>query len=304
MRTVLAVLALSWLAGCKSLATGALADALSGSGGAYATDDDPELVAGAVPFGLKTMEGVLVEEPEHVGLLTALASGFAQYGYAFVEQEADRVMEHDVDRAVALRKRAHRLYVRALGYGMRGLAVEHPGFRDAYMKETDATLASTTAADVPLLYWTAAAWGLAIGTAKEDPAVFADLPKVAPLARRALALDESWNRGTLHELFISLEASIPDGNLERAREHFARAIALSGGTRAGPYVTLAEKVSVKQQNAREFHELLDKALAVDLDASPEDRLANVIMKRRAERLKKLSGDLFLEDVPAESEEAR
>jgi hypothetical protein len=41
---------------------------------------------------------------------------------------------------------------------------------------------------------------------------------------------------------------------------------------------------VKEQNAKEFHELIDKALSIDIDASPEDRLANTLMQRRAARL--------------------
>ncbi|MCK6550320.1 TRAP transporter TatT component family protein [Myxococcota bacterium] len=291
----LALAALTSLSGCASLATGALADALSGSGGSFATDDDPELVGDAIPFALKTMESVLVEQPEHLGLLTALASGFAQYGYAFVEQEADRVADTDIDRALALRLRARKLYLRAKEYGMRGLEVSHPGFRAKLAANAPDALSEMEKDDVPLLYWTAAAWGLAIGAAKDDPAIFADFPKVGPIAARALELDPDWNEGALHELFITYEASAPEGSVAKAREHFAKALALSGGRRAGPYVTLAEKVSIKEQNAKEFHQLLDKALAVDLDASPKDRLANVLVKRRAERLKKAAADLFLDD---------
>ena len=43
------------LSGCNltGAATGALADALSGSGGAYGKDDDPELIEDALPFALK-----------------------------------------------------------------------------------------------------------------------------------------------------------------------------------------------------------------------------------------------------------
>ena len=68
------------LTGCvRSLATGALADALSGTS-SLSSDDDPELVRDAAPFGLKTMESLLPEQPHHKGLLTALASGFTQYG--------------------------------------------------------------------------------------------------------------------------------------------------------------------------------------------------------------------------------
>ena len=55
---LLAALALA-SAGCCGLAAKVAARALTSGGDAYATDDDPELVRDAVPFGLKTMEGVL-----------------------------------------------------------------------------------------------------------------------------------------------------------------------------------------------------------------------------------------------------
>ena len=64
------------LAGCGGLASKVAASALtSGGGSAYASDDDPELVRAAVPFGLKTMEGVLESRPDDEELLLALASG-------------------------------------------------------------------------------------------------------------------------------------------------------------------------------------------------------------------------------------
>jgi len=76
-------------------------------------------------------------------------------------------------------------------------------------------------------------------------------------------------------------------------------VELSEGKKAGPYVSFAESVTVKKQNAREFHQLLDRALAVDIEASPDDRLVNTLMIEKAAWLKAASEDLFLEDVEAE-----
>lgn len=278
------------------MALSAVADAMAGTGGAFARDEDPELVEAAVPFGLKTMEAILDEKPEHRGLLLALASGFVQYGVAFVDQRADRIEEQSFEEAEALRLRSRKLFRRALRYGLRNLEVEYEGFEAGLRTNREATLAKVEKEDVPALYWTAAAYGLYISRSKSNMDAVADLPIVRALADRALALDPDWNRGTLHELMISLEASLPEGSRERARQHFEKAVALAGGSKVGPYVTLAEAVCVKEQNAGEFHRLLDIALAIDVEAFPDQRLANVIMQRRARRLKATSGDLFLEDV--------
>ena len=81
------------LTGCsiKRMAVNRVGSALAGSGTTFAADNDPELVKAAVPFSLKLMEGVLDENPRHAGLLLATASGFTQYSFAFVQQEADEL---------------------------------------------------------------------------------------------------------------------------------------------------------------------------------------------------------------------
>lgn len=283
--------------GCvKSIATGAVADALSGSGGVYGQDDDPELVEAAVPFALKTMEGVVVEQPEHTGLLTSLAAGFVQYGFAFMEQEAFRIEDDDLAAAEALRARARKHYKRALKYAQQGLSVRHRGAAELLISDPDVVISALSAEEVPLVYWTAAAWGLVISGSNLDPEMLANLPTVKKLGQKALDLDPTWGDGVLHELMVSLETAAPGGSLEDAERHYRAALELSGGRRAGTYVSYAENVCVKKQDARGFHEALKAALAIDVDQYPDDRLANIIMQRRARRLQARSGDLFLEDI--------
>jgi len=80
----------------------------------------------------------------------------------------------------------------------------------------------------------------------------------------------------------------------RARRHFDRAMALSGGFQAGPLVALAESVSVAKQDRREFQSLLERALAVDVNARTEFRLVNLIMQRRSRWLLSRIDELFLD----------
>ncbi len=49
------------------------------------------MVGQAIPFGLKTIEALLEEVPDHRGLLVAAASGFTQYAYAYVALPADEI---------------------------------------------------------------------------------------------------------------------------------------------------------------------------------------------------------------------
>lgn len=295
--------ALLSLGGCKSLAIGAVADALSGTGGAFAEDDDPELVEAAIPFGLKTMESVIVQTPEHRGLLLALCSGFVQYGEAFVHMPAERIQTTDFARAEADLLRARKLFLRARRYGLRGLSVGREGFEERLRKDPGTALPALEVEDAALLYWTAAAWGLAISTSKSDLDLVADLPIVTAMADRLLALDPKFGEGTAYELLMSLETSRPGGDLKKARVYFQLALELSRGERAGPFVSFAEAVTVKEQNVKEFKELLGKALAIDPDKVPGQRLANLLMQRRARWLLSRTSDLFLDsgDEPAEAE---
>ena len=84
------------------------------------------------------------------------------------------------------------------------------------------------------------------------------------------------------------------------RQHFDRALELSKGKRAGTYVSFAENACLPAQNGAEFKIMLEKALAVDPDADPDHRLANLVAQRRARWLLDHIDELFLESAPKES----
>ena len=63
---------------------------------------------------------------------------------------------------------------------------------------------------------------------------------------------------------------------------------------AAPYVALAEAVAVPQQDRARFKLLLEQALAVDVNARPQYRLANLIMQRRARWLLARTDELIAE----------
>ena len=280
----------------KKMAVNRLGDALAGTGSTFASDDDPELVGEAVPFGLKTMESLLAESPRHEGLLLAACSGFVQYAYGWVQLEADYVEEESLARATHMRERARKLYLRALGYGVRGLEVDYPGLRAALSEDPVAALAKTKKKDVPLLYWTAAAWAGAMSLMINDSEVSADQPIVDALARRALALDPSWEGGSIHEFFVSWESgrSSIGGSKEKALEHYQKALELSRGLRASPYVTYAESICVPEQDRAAFSAALERALAVDATEPNAQRLVNILMQKRARWLLPRVDEYFIE----------
>jgi predicted anti-sigma-YlaC factor YlaD len=294
--------------GCsiKRLAVKKVGDALAGSGTTFASDDDPELVKAAVPFSLKLMEGLLNENPRHEGLLLATASGFTEYAYAFVQQDADEMEDKDLAAAEEMRGRARRLYLRARNYGLRGLAVRHQGFEKTLRAEPKQAVRLATVKDVPLLYWTALSWAGAISLSKDNPDLIGDMPVIEAMMDRALALDEAFDNGAIHTYLITYEMSRPGGTGDpaaRSREHFERALALTKGLEAGPMVSFAEAVCVQKQDLKQFEALLQQALTINLDVKPECRLVNLVMQRRAKWLLSRTDQLFLRASPAERKQA-
>lgn len=282
--------ATSVLPGCamvKHKAVGMVASTLASSGDVFTRDDDLELVGQAIPFGLKLYESLLDSAPKNKDLLIATCSNFTQYGVAFLETDAlvlGEAQHHD--EVVKLNERALKLYLRARGYCLRAMEVRFPGIGAKLLQDPAAALTKAVKSDVPLLYWTAASWGSAIALGLDRPDLAIDMPTVRALAERALALDETWSKGALHEMFISLD-SLPStlgGSPEQARAHFKRAVELQGGSSPGPYVALALGQALPAQDRAEFRTLLDQALAVDPEKEPSTRLVTIVQQRRARAL--------------------
>jgi len=300
------VAALAACAGCslRTYAINMVGDALATGDSVYESDDDVELVGGALPFGLKLTESLLAQSPNHPGLLMTACRGFTTYAYAFVGPEAERLSEEDLDRARATRQRARRLYLRGAGYGFRALELRHRGLEQALTADPAAAVAQIDtrhpARDVPLLYWTAASLGLAISSAKDDAALLARLPEVEALLDRALAIDERWQDGALHAFKVILASARAGGAPDRTviDGHYNRALELSAGASAGLFIAYAEAVSLPAQDKAAFRALLERALAIDPDQQPRNRLATLVSQRRARWLLDRIDDLILSDARA------
>jgi len=287
--TVLACL-IAPMTGCALVqrkAVGMVASTLASSGDVFTRDDDLELVGDAIPFGLKLYESLLDSAPKNKDLLIATCSNFTQYGVAYLETEAMVLGEaQHHDEVAHLNQRALKLYLRAKGYCLRAMEVRFPGSGQKLLTDPAAALAKAEKKDVPLLYWLAASWGSAVGLGVDKPEIVIDMPVVRALADRALALDESWSKGAIHEMFISLD-SLPEalgGSPAKAREHFARAVELQKALSPGPYVALATGVALPAQDRAEFEKLLQTALAIDPEKDPSVRLVTLVQQRRARAL--------------------
>ena len=164
------------------------------------------------------------------------------------------------------------------------------------LRDLPGVLAGARKKDVPFLYWTASAWTLAIVSSKSDLGLVAELPAPVAMMERALALDEAWGEGSIHEFFVAYDATRTEregGGAARVRAHLDRALALSGGKKLSPKVSLAEGLLVQAQDRAGFTATLEEVLRADAEATPRFRLVNTLAQRRARLLLDHVDDLFL-----------
>ncbi len=274
-----------------------IGEMLSTGGSAFADEDDIELVGEALPFSLKLADSLLQETPEHRGLLQSAAQGYVLYSYAYVQFPAEQAALEDLERARYLRARARKFYFRAFDYAIRGLELNQPGIGAAMMSDPIKALEridSHRTDEVPFLYWAASALGLAISVSKNDPAMLARIEEVEAMLRRALAIDETYDNGALHEFALILAGSSPRMVDRNAIDlHYRRALELSEGNRANLYVAYAMVAPLRAQDRMAFLALLEEALAVEPDAAPGQRLQNAIAQRQARWLMGRTDELFL-----------
>lgn len=284
----------------NKLVVDVLTDTLTGGeeeSSVFTKDDDPQLVGDALPFILKLYEALLEENPQNIKLLLTTGSGFIMYANTFVHSEAEMLPPEEYERKEALTKRAKKLYLRGRDYLLKALEIKYPGFKRSLSENNfDQALNPVKKEDVPLLYWCAAGWFGAIAIDVFDLRLTIDLKKAEVIMERAYQLDPDFNNGAIHEFYIMYYSSLPEGmggDKEKARYHFGKAVELTEGMSASPYIALATTLCIKNQDVEEFKELLNRALEIDPDANPENRLINIINQRKARWYLKHIEDFFL-----------
>lgn len=283
-RCVLAATLLAAACSPKRMALDRMAAALSDASVVYETDNDPEFVRLAAPSTLKTVEMLLSQSPRHPRLLLTACSGFTQYSYGFLHVESLLRTASDPAASQDLRTRAGRMYQRARGYCVSGLALRHPRVSlETLGRDPRGTLRDMTAEDVPWLYWTAASWGADISLAPSPVTRVAELAVVRALLTRAREVNDAWDGGAIYEAMIAFDGLPPllGGSAAAARADFDKAVQLSHGKSVFAYVALA-LVTTK---AGEKEKLLDQALAIDAASITSHRLTNLIAQRYARALR-------------------
>jgi hypothetical protein len=277
-RFAVVAIAAALLSGCVVSLIGSKAgETLSA---AILNQSDPELVSAGVPAYLLILDGLISQHPDSPALLSAGAQLFALYGSRFATPE----------RAVALTGKARR-------YGEKALCLVHKPSCHWQNIDYDTLVLELKDVDrksIGPLYSYAVGWLANLQATSTDWTAVAELPWVQAVLERTLELDETYQQGAVHGylgILYSLRPPALGGKPEIARQHFERAIELSGGR------DLSIKVEYARRYARlVFDQELHDRLLTDVLNSPVEAqgytLFNVLAKREAETLLATSKEYF------------
>ncbi len=249
-------------------------------------EEDPEIAAGALPTFIMATEALLEADPKNQAKAVTTASLYVMYANAFVQGPASSLPDARFEERQVAYDRAGALYRRAFKLLSSALDRRSPGLVEAAVAGK-ADLSHLRKADVPLLYWSAVSVLAGFGL---NPLDFksARYLGVAPIfLARAAELDPGWNGGSIYGIYLSYYAGMPDflgGDPAKAEDSYRKALAYSKGGSASLFVSYATSICVPKEDYAGFKTALGKALAIDPDAAPENRLETVLAQKNARRL--------------------
>jgi hypothetical protein len=220
--------------------------------------------------------------PNNDRLLIGAAQGYATFAGAFIENQ---------DKAYA-----NVLYGRAKDYALRSLelrGLKNPASRP--FDDFEAAVNELDKQDVPFMFWASACWGNWIQLNMGSMEAMAELPRVEVLMKRVLLLDETFYYGGPH-LFMGLwfgsRPKMAGGDLNRARQHFLKAIELGDGKFLMAYIYYAEYYAKKVFDKALYVSILENVHNTPADIVPELTLLNTIAHRRATQLMQEADEYF------------
>ncbi|UCD78357.1 MAG: TRAP transporter TatT component family protein [Desulfobacterales bacterium] len=258
----------------KTMTVGATASLLEDVAKSAYRQSDLRLIREGMPAYLMLIDGMVEAVPDNKNLLISAAQAYASFASAFVQDED--------------REYADLLYVKAKNYALS--ALNQIGFKNPAAIEFDnfeKTLHTLDKKDVPYLFWAASCWGSWISLNQRSMEAMAELPRVELMMKRVLELEEEFYYGGAHIFMGVLEASRPKiagGDLNKAQNHFLKAIELGGGKFLMSRIYYADYYARKAFDKKLFISILQEVLDTPADIEPDLTLLNTVAHTRAQKL--------------------
>ncbi len=249
------------------------------------SETDYEIAKSSIPANLKLLEAIYNVDPSNQKIVLLLVQGYTGYAMGFVEDESP--------------ERASTIYKRALEYGMNFLKSKSKKFSQSlsgdFEKFEKALRSEFDRDDVPMLLWTAIAWGSYVNLNRNDPDAIGQIPKIEAMVKYSVELDESYFYGSGDMFLGVLLSSRPKmfgGDPDKGKEYFERCIKFTDGKYLLPYVFYARYYAVQVQDRELFEALLNRVIDSPVDLLKRAELLNLIAKRKAEKFKSMVDELF------------
>ena len=247
---------------------------------------DYELQRSATQAGIAQFEGMHLLAPNNKDALFLLTQAWGGYAFAFPEDEYEEATDRgDDDLAEYHKKRARLGYDRAVFYGLELLGKNDGGF-DAAKRNADTMHAwltehFTSADDAANLFWTSYAWLSRVNLYKDDTSMVAELFVGVAMMEHSVSLDptlEHWS-GTIA---LGAYHARPAGEMDQAKQMFDTALAKTERKNLMVQLNYATSYACLKGDRALYESLLNEVIAAK-DPDPEQRLVNMLAKRRARR---------------------
>ena len=275
--TLILLLSIWLLVSCatsKTMTVGATASLLEDVARSAYRQSDLRLVRDGMPAYLMLIDGMVEAVPDNERLLINAAQAYASFASTFVQEE-----DRDYTRV---------LYGRAKDYALS--ALQQIGFKNPAGSEFgnfEKKLHTLGKEEVPSIFWAASCWANWISLNQRSMEAMAELPRVELMMKRVLELDEGFYYGGAHIFMGVLEASRPKiagGDLNKAQNHFLKAIELGKGKFLMSRVYYAAYYARKAFDRKLFVSTLQKVLDTPADVEPDLTLLNTVAHMRAQKL--------------------
>lgn len=264
-------------------------------------ENDPELVADFFPTALKLYEIMMLQTPRHEGLALFTGQLYIMYANAFIQTPAEQLPSESFSDQNTAFFRAKNLYLRGAGFVLNGIDIRYPGFKTAIQsgneQQIQLALKKLKKPDVSSLYWAGA--GI-LGAFALDPMDSTVIPRVysaALMLEHGTVLDPAYSNGALWEVLMAFYAAAPEsmgGGKEKSRMAYEQALHWSKGQNPSTWIGYARTFAIPAQDSAGFDEAISRALAIDPDSRPQERLILTIARRQALWLKNNKPDFILE----------
>ena len=237
---------------------------------AAAKQSDLRVIREGMPAYLMLIDGMVEGWPDKAELLIAAAQAYSSFG---------AVLGDDKDKEYATL-----IAAKSRSYALKALVAR--GFKDPLKSSFDdfaRDVAACGKKDVPYIFWAATCWANWIMLNLDSIEAMAELSRVELMVRKALELDEGFYYGGRIDQGQSRPAAA-GGDLQKAKEHFLKAIDLGKGKFMMASVYYADNYARRASDKALFIATLEKVLQMPADSVPELTLINTVAQRKAKAL--------------------